>query len=65
MKPIHCHKCRANLKSGRIFYPVTDGFICGDCRAKIEKQKPVEIYVETDEFTGFMPVKYVERVDVT
>ena len=67
MKDIKCRCCGTPLSSGRLFYPQgNEDFVCQYCRPPVLKiEKPVEIYVEADEFTGFVPVKYVEQVDVT
>lgn len=62
---IRCRKCGAGLISGRIFYPQGTGYVCEHCKPPVVRaQEPMEIYVETDEFTGFVPLRYGECIDL-
>ncbi|MCM0758071.1 hypothetical protein M7775_05705 [Sporomusa sphaeroides DSM 2875] len=66
LQHVRCRCCGVKLTSGRIFYPSGSRFVCEFCKAPVlRSQEPVRVYVETDEFVGDVPVRYVERYDVT
>ncbi|CVK18502.1 hypothetical protein SPSPH_045740 [Sporomusa sphaeroides DSM 2875] len=67
MKHIRCRCCGVSLTSGLKFYPQGDSkFVCQNCKPPILRcQEPPKVYVSTDVFTGEVPVRYAELVDIT
>ena len=64
MKAIRCRCCGIKLISGRKFYPLGNSkYVCEYCKAPA--QEPEQLYVSTDEFTGFVPVLFREAIDNT
>lgn len=67
MKQIRCRCCGVSLISGRKFYPQgKDNYVCEFCKApELKQQEYPSVCIESDEFTGAVPVRYVEQVDIT
>jgi hypothetical protein len=67
MKHIRCRNCKRGLISGVKMFPQKDGsHLCESCLPPVIKdQEPPQIHISTEMFTGIVPVRYVEAVDVT